>query len=411
MESKEEEKVDIYRYILVLTRYRRFIFLNLVFVCVVVGIISLFLPNWYTAKTTVLPPEEAGSILPLSLSSLGGFLPSSGMSLPLMVTPSDIFAAILRSRTVAESVINKEDLMEVYDTDKISDALKELNSHTKIEVTNEGIVSLEFEDNDKNRAARVANLFVEELDRINQKTNTSKAKSTRIFVEERLSQTQKELALAEENLRAFKEKHKTIVLDEQMRAAIQGAANLKAELTLNEIQLNVLRQTMSESHPQIQGLKTRIKEIKKQLDLMEFGDSEEKDRQDKILDIPFSEVPALSLELARLTREVKIQETVFELLIRQYEQAKIQETKDTPTVQILDKAVPPERKTRPKRTFLVGIAGLASLFLSIVFVFALEYLKHSKTQNPEEFKKLEEVFSSIREDIKDLKKLFKKRSK
>ena len=411
MESKEEEKVDIYRYILVLTRYRRFIFLNLVFVCVVVGIISLFLPNWYTAKTTVLPPEEAGSILPLSLSSLGGFLPSSGMSLPLMVTPSDIFAAILRSRTVAESVINKEDLMEVYDTDKISDALKELNSHTKIEVTNEGIVSLEFEDNDKNRAARVANLFVEELDRINQKTNTSKAKSTRIFVEERLSQTQKELALAEENLRAFKEKHKTIVLDEQMRAAIQGAANLKAELTLNEIQLNVLRQTMSESHPQIQGLKTRIKEIKKQLDLMEFGDSEEKDRQDKILDIPFSEVPALSLELARLTREVKIQETVFELLIRQYEQAKIQETKDTPTVQILDKAVPPERKTRPKRAFLVGIAGLASLFLSIVFVFALEYLKHSKTQNPEEFKKLEEVFSSIREDIKDLKKLFKKRSK
>jgi uncharacterized protein involved in exopolysaccharide biosynthesis len=257
----------------------------------------------------------------------------------------------------------------------------------------------------------VANLFVEELDRINRKTTTSKARNTRIFVEERLEKTQKELAQAEENLRGFQEKHKTIALNEQMKAAIQSVANLKAELTLNEIKLNVLMESMSRSHPQIQGLKTRIKEIKKQLDLMEFGDSEEKDRQDKILDIPFSEVPALSLELARLTREVKIQETVFELLTRQYEQAKIQETRDTPTVQILDKAVPPERKTRPKRAFLVGIAGLVSLFLSIVFVFALEYFKHSKTQNPEEFKKLEEIFNSIREDIKDLKKLFKKRSK
>lgn len=301
--------------------------------------------------------------------------------------------------------------MEVYRADDISDALKELNSHTKIAVTGEGIISLEFEDKDKNRAARVANLFVEELDRINQKTNTSRAKSTRIFIEERLAQTQKELILAEENLKKFKEKHKTIALDEQMKAAIQSAADLKAQLVLNEIQLNVLREAMSESHPQIQELKTRIKEIEKQLNFMEFGDSEKKERQNKILDVPFSAVPSLSLELARLTRGVKIQEALFELLTQQYEQAKIQETKDTPTIQVLDRAVPPEKKTRPKRAFLVGIAGIASLFLSIVFVFALEYFKNSKAKNPEEFKKLEEIFLSIKKDIDDLKKIFTRKSK
>jgi len=411
MEEPKEEKVDIYRYILVLTRYRRFIFLNLVFVCVVVGVISLFLPNWYTAKTTVLPPEEEGSILPLSSSLLGGFLPSPKMSLPFMATPSDVFAAILRSRTVAVSIIEREDLMEVYYVDKLSDALKELNSHTEVKVTDEGIVSLEFEDRDKNRAARVANLFVEELDRINRKTGTSKAKNTRIFVEERLARTQKELTLAEEKLRKFKETHKTIALDEQMKAAIESAAALKAELTLNEIQVNVLRQSMSESHPTIQGLKAKIKEIGKKLDLMEFGDAEDKEGQDKVLDVPFSAVPSLSLELVRLTREVEIQEAIFELLTQQYEQAKIQEKKDTPTIQVLDKAVPPERKTKPKRAFLVGIAGVASLFLSIIFVFALEYLKNSKARNPEEFKKLEELFGSIRDDIKDFKRLFRKTAK
>lgn len=411
VEELKEEKVDIYNYLLVLTRYRRFIFLNLFFVCVVVAIISLFLPNWYTAKTTILPPEKEAPILALSTSFLGGFSPSSGMSLPFMASPSDIFAAILKSRTVSESVIKKEDLMEVYRVDDISDALKELNSHTKIAVTDEGMVSLEFEDKDKNRAARVANLFVEELDRINQKTNTSRAKSTRIFIEERLAQTQKELILAEENLKKFKEKHKTIALDEQMRSAIQSAADLKAELTLNEIQLNVLKEAMSESHPQIQELKTRIKEIEKQLNFMEFGDSEKKERQNKILDVPFSAIPSLSLELARLARGVKIQEVLFELLTQQYEQAKIQETKDTPTIQVLDRAVPPEKKTRPKRAFLVGIAGIASLFLSIVFVFALEYFKNSKAKNPEEFKKLEEIFLSLKKDIDDLKKIFTRKSK
>lgn len=408
-QRSKEEKVNIYSYLLVITRYRRFIFLNLVFVCVVVAIISLFLPSWYTAETTVLPPEEESPVLALSTSFLGGFSPSSGMSLPFMASPSDIFAAILKSRTVAESVIKKEDLMEVYRVDDISDALKELNSHTKIAVTSEGIVSLEFEDKDKNRAARVANLFVEELDRINQKTNISRAKSTRIFIEERLAQTQRELTLAEENLKKFKEKHKTIALDVQMRAAIQSAADLKAELALNEIQLNVLREAMSESHPQIRELKTKIKEIEKQLSFMEFGDSEKK--ENKLLDVPFSAVPSLSLELARLTREVRIQEVLFELLTQQYEQAKIQETKDTPTIQVLDRAVPPEKKTRPKRAFLVGIAGIVSLFLSIVFVFALEYFKNSKARNPEEFKKLEEILFSIKKDIEDLKKIFSRKSK
>jgi len=403
---EEEEKVDIYSYLTVLINYRRFVFFNLLAVCIIVAIISFLLPQWYTARTTILPPEKESPLLSLGSSLLGGLVPSTEMSLPFMATPSDILAVILKSRTVQEKIIENENLKKVYKAKTLEDALKELKSHLKIVVESEGIVSLEFEDKDKWRASRVANLFVEELDEINRKTNASQAKSTRLFIEERLAQTQKDLTLAEENLRSFKEKNKAIALDEQMKSIIQGAADLKAQLVLDEIQLNVLKRNMSDSHPQVQQLRSKINEIKKQLDLLELGNSKKIKGEGKALDIPFSDVPSLSLELARLTREVKIQEAVFELLTQQYEQAKIQEAKDTPTIQVLDKASPPEKRSRPKRADLVGIAVVASLFLSVIFVFGVEYLKNSKVKNPEGFKKIENLFSALNEDIKDLKKLF-----
>jgi len=402
----DEERIDIYSYLTVLVNYRRFIFFNLLAVCTIVAIISFLLPPWYTARTTILPPEKEGSLLSLSSSLLGGLIPSPEMSLPFMATPSDILATILRSRTVGEKIIEKEDLKKVYKAKTVDDALTELKSHLKVVVESEGVVSLEFEDKDKVRASRVANLFVEELDEINRKTNASQAKSSRVFIEERLAQTQKYLTLAEENLKSFKEKNKAIALDEQIKAIIQSAADLKAQLVLNEIQLNVLKRNMSDSHPQVQQLRSKINEIKKQLDLLELGNSKKTKGEGKALDVPFSKVPTLSLELARLTREVKIQEAVFELLTQQYEQAKIQEAKDTPTIQALDKASPPERRSRPKRAASVGIAAVASLFLSVIFVFGVEYLKNSKTRDPEGFKKIENLFSAFNEDIKDLKKAF-----
>ena len=110
------------------------------------------------------------------------------------------------------------------------------------------------------------------------------------------------------------------------------------------------------------------------------------------------------MELARLVREVKIQSAVFELLTNQYEQYKIQETRDTPTIQVLDQAFPPERKSKPKRAFLVGVAGILSLVTSVVFVFGLEYFKKSKEKNPEEFERIQTLLGAWRKDVEDLKK-------
>jgi uncharacterized protein involved in exopolysaccharide biosynthesis len=221
-----------------------------------------------------------------------------------------------------------------------------------------------------------------------------------------MKKTQEDLTRAEESLRKFQELHKTISLDEQMKTAIKTAADLKAEMVLNEIELNVLSQALSPTHPQIQRLKSKISEIRKQLEKLELGDQESPSEENHTLDVPFSKVPELSVELARLTRDLKIQEAIFELLSQQHEEAKIQEAKDTPTIQVLDRAVPPEKRSRPKRTLMIVMAAVASLFVGTVFVFGLEYLKASQKRNPDEFRKMEQALSAVREDLQDIKGLF-----
>lgn len=406
-DQSEDERISLYSYLSILIAYRRFIFLNFLGVCVAVAILSLFLPSWYTASTTLLPPRREGLGLGMGLtSSLAGGLSEFGtsMSLPLMTSPSDVIAAILKSRSVALAVVEKENLMKTYHTKTEENALRELFSHTEVKVTPEGLISLSFEDKDRVKAADVANCFVEELDRVNRETNTSQAKNARIFIGERLVQTKRDLSEAEENLKEFQEENKAVSLDEQMKASIEGAADLKAQMVAAEIELNVLSKTMSSSHPQIQGLKSKINELKRQLDIWEVGNQKVESEGKKSLDVPFAEVPALSMELARLIREVKIQSAVFELLTNQYEQYKIQETRDTPTIQVLDKAFPPERKSKPKRAFLVGIAGIVSLATSVIFVFGLEYFKKSKERSPQEFERIQTLLGAWRKDAEDLKK-------
>lgn len=408
-ESKEEERINLYTYLTVLVKYRRFIFFNFIFVCLTVALFSLFLPNWYRAKTTLLPPEKDSLGIGLTGSFLGEFSALGGLSLPMTATPSDVFAAILKSRAVVEPVIKEENLVKVYKVNKMTDALREFHSHLYVKVEAEGIISIEFEDKDGKRAARVANLLVEELDRVNQETGTSKAKNARIFIEERLNQTLGNLKAAEDSLQSFQEKNRAIVLDEQMKASVQAAAELKAQLISTQIEMNVLSKNMSPNHPQIQQMRSRIKEIRRQLEILESGPQDSLSRE--VLGVPFSQAPALSLELVRLTRELEIQEALFELLTQQYEQYKIEETKDTPTVQVLDKASPPENKSRPKRVRLVLIAGIVSLVLSVFFSFGLEYIERTKTQHPEDFKKLEEMVSLVRKDLTGLKNIIGFRKK
>lgn len=192
---------------------------------------------------------------------------------------------------------------------------------------------------------------------------------------------------AEQALRRFQESNKTVVLDAQLRAGLEAAAQVRGQIAAAEVQLEVMRAFATESNPQVMQQKRQIEEMKRQLAQMQYSrgldlpsESANPGQRRQEFYVPTAKVPELGIELARLTRDVKVQETVFTVLTQQYEQAKIAEARDTPTVQLLDKAVPAERKSKPKTRQNMAIAGALSLFVGIFLAFFLEYLERIRRQ-------------------------------
>jgi uncharacterized protein involved in exopolysaccharide biosynthesis len=221
-----------------------------------------------------------------------------------------------------------------------------------------------------------------------------------------LKEVEELLRSAENGLRQFQEEHHTVSLTEELTQAIEAAAHLKAEAVTREIQLGVLRQYATEDNPQVKRLRSEISEFKEEMNRIQFGRSEKSGKAPSEFgagfSIPFSELPEVALELARLTREAKIQGEVYVLLTQQYEQAKIAEVKDTPTVQILDRAVPPVRRSFPRRRRIVVIAGILSLLASVGIVLSLEGLEGLRSR-PEEYKDWSDIFGQLLGDLKSLK--------
>jgi len=380
--SKNGPKSSFLSYLLVIARNRKFIIGSFFVVTFTVAILSLFLPNWYTAKTTILPPEKEGFLVGVSggsgVSSIIG-----EMALPLMATPSDVLASILNSRRVAQAVIDTEDLQGYYGLNTKEKTLKEVWSHLKVWVGEEGIVNLTYEDKNRDKAAGIANSFIGKLDEVNRQTQISKAKNKRVFLEERLTQTEEKLKEAEENLKKFKESKKVASLDEQTKSTIESAADLKANLDSIEVELYVATKT-SPASPFTLELRLRREELTRKL---------------KQADSTLVQMASMSLDFTLLYRDVALHNRVFDLLTQELERAKIEEAKDTPSLQILDQAVPPEKKSRPKRTYLVAFAGFLTLLSSIFWVFLREFLSNFKRQNPQEFNQLQNVYQGVSGDI------------
>jgi uncharacterized protein involved in exopolysaccharide biosynthesis len=309
----------------------------------------------------------------------GGLLPSGA-------TSRDTFVAILKSRTMAEELVTRFKLREYYEAMYIEEAIKKLRDVTDVSVSREGVVSVKVEDKDPKLAADIANAYVTTLDRMFAKLGTSEGSRQRVFLAERMEKSEKALRQAEDTVRRFAETNRAVGLQEQARGVIEAGARLKGELIAAEVALESLRTFSTETNPQVVQQKARVDELKRQLARMQYSGGDElpsdpttpaQVRQEYHL--PVSKMPALGVQYARLMREVKIQETVFTLLTQQYEQAKIAEARDMPVVQVLDKAVPAERKSKPKTVLTSAIVGVLSLFFAIFLAFFLEYLARART--------------------------------
>lgn len=351
-------------------------------------VFSLRMPKIYESTASILAPkEEVGGFA--SALATSGLIPSvPGLSIPFLTYNRDIFVSILKSRTMAQDVVEHFNLKERYEAEYLSDAIRRLQGATDISVSREGVISVKVEETDPKLAADIANFYVTNLDRLLARFGTTAASKQRAFIAERLSQTEKELRQAEDALRRFQERHKAIALQEQAKGIVEAAARLKGEIMASEVQLEVMRNFATEANPEVIKLKRQIEEMKRQLAQMQYGkgwelpsESRNPGSPRKEIHVPFAGVPELGLELARLTRDVKVQETVYTLLTQQLEQAKVAEAKDTPVVQVLDKAVPAERKSKPKIKLNMALAGAISLFLGGFLAFFLEYLEGLKKRD------------------------------
>ena len=384
--GREDGAPDIGQYWQIIQRHKMLIAKVTVGAMVLAGSITVFLlPKIYESTATLVPQLESETGMGLSgllANAAGGVdkaAQSLGISLPgAPATPTDMLLAILKSRVIADALIEKFNLKELYDIETMDKTRKALTAATSISLTKEKVIKVVVEDEDPQRAADMANFYVSELDRLNQTVNTTKAAHTRKFLQNQLQETQKKLVQAEEALKEFQTANKAIAMEAQSHGLFDAAAAIQTQIVAQQIELEIKDSFLSQNNPEVERVRSVINELRKQLAALETGKNGKGMLRGDRLNPAVTAVPALALQYGRLLRDVKEQETMLMLMSTEYQQARYLEAHDTPTVQILDSAVPAEVKSRPSGVINTLCAGFVALILSVWRAFWLESRERRK---------------------------------
>ncbi len=367
------DELTLQDYISVVSRRRRMVGAVTASAFVIAVIASLLLPRQFASTASIMPPRDEGLLSSGAwLSQAPGLAALSG-SIPGLKSPSDLWVGILKSRSVADSIIERFGLRELYGKKTVHETRASLSKKVRIEKTKEEIISVKVLDRSPERAALIANAFVEELDKVLGRSAMTSGQRMRAFAEKRLKESRQELERAETELKAFQERHKAVSLDSQSKAIIEAIGTVKGQLMAKEVELSTLLSFATEENPAAGVLKAEVLGLRQKLRELESGRPAARD-----IFIPTDNIPGISFRYATLLRDAKVQQTLFELLTQQYEMARIQEAKDSPTVQVLDIAVPSDRKASPRRALIVVSSTVSALFLSLFAAFLAEYIEASR---------------------------------
>ena len=349
----ERKGVDLFDFLLVLSEARRTIGICVLVFVALGAAFSLLLKPTFSATSLILPPQQGQSLATMmgQLSALASLTGGGGIGGSQLKTPIDMYVGMLESRTIADHLISRFHLQDLYKTRKMEDTRRVLKSNTRFLAGKDGLIHIIFDDQDPNRASEIANAYVDELYTMNSHLATTEAAQRRVFFDQELADEKAELAIAENDLKQTAEKTGIIQLGGQAESIIRSLAVLRAEIASREVQINSMRMFATDQNPVAMRAQEEINSLRDQLAKLE------KDPRNPELTSPFGipagRLPAVALEYARKLREVKYHETLFELLAKQYEAARIDEAKAAPIIQVVDRAVPPDRKSGPHRTFIV----------------------------------------------------------
>lgn len=356
-------------------------------------LISIFLPKKYTATTTVLPPQQNSSLSSALMSQLGNFgslgaLAGSTMGLK---NPNDMYVAMFKSRTVEDAMIQRFGLMAEYRQKYMSTARKAFESHVTVEAgAKDNLIHISVEDKDPKRASEMANAYVDEYRQLSQHLAIGEAAQRRLFFEQQLEQAKDNLANAEEALKVTEQKTGMIQLDSQARALIESAAALRAQIAAKEVQLEAMRTYATGQNADVVQAQQELDSMRTQL--AKLGGNVDDNGAGLI--VPKGKVPQAGIEYVRRLRDVKYYETIFQILARQYELAKLDEAKEGALIQVVDPAIVPDYKSFPKRGLITLIAAFVGLFIGIFTAFFQEGLERLR-QDPEQNERLNILRKSL----------------
>ncbi len=383
--TKEDEEISLLDLLIVLVERKRTILWITASFAILAIVVSLLLPVRYTATAILLPPQQNSSLsaqLASQLGNLGGVGALAGSSLGLK-NPNDLYVGMLKSRTVEDAMVQHFELMREYHKRYPSDARKSFEHYATVDGSGkDGLIHISIEDRDPRRAADLANGYVDQFRNLSQHLAIGEAGQRRLFFEQQLKQANQNLADAEEALKETEQKSGLIQLDSQTRALIESAAALRAQITAREVQIQGMQTYATGENAQLVEAQRELEGLRAQL--AKLGGSS--DNPDGI-NVSKGQMTEAGVEYAGKLRDVKYYETIFEILARQFELAKLDEAKEGALIQVVDPAIPPDRRSFPKRSLIVIAATAAGFFFAIFFALLQAGLERMKN-NPEAVSKL-----------------------
>jgi len=339
-------------------------------------VIALVIPNKYQSTARIMPPESTGGTSALLAAITGrsefGGLGGLASSLLGARTSGPLFVDLLRSATVSGDLVDRFQLQTIYHKRYRVDAAKQLARSTAVvEDKKSGVISITVEDSDPRRARDLAQAYLDELNLLVNRTNTSSARQERTFIEHRLEGAHSDLERAQLDMSEFASTHTAIDMKEQTRATVEAAAKLEGQLIFEQSELDSLRQVYGDENVRVRSARARVGELQRQLQMISGTSTplanDKPENPDSVATLDHTvadypslrQIPRLAVPYADIYRRVRIQETLYEMLTQQYELARIQEAKDVPVVRVIDLPGIPEKKSFPPRSmFMVIITAL-----------------------------------------------------
>jgi uncharacterized protein involved in exopolysaccharide biosynthesis len=378
LRAKKADEISLLDLLICVAERKRVVAWFTVGFAILALVVSFILPRRYTATVSLLPPQQStsmGGALASQLSGMGSIAALTGGSFGFR-SPNEMYVSMLKSRVVEDAMVQHFGLMEEYDKDYPTDARKAFEGRVDVNGSGkDGLIHISVEDHDPRRAADLANGYVDQFRNLSEHLAITEASQRRLFFERELTEAKDKLAGAEEALKQTEMTTGVIQLDSQARALIESGAAIRAQITAREVQIQGMQTYATGENSQLIQAQRELEGLRAQL--AKLGGSAEGDG----LIVPKGRVPEAGLEYIRRLREVKYSETIFDILARQFEIAKLDEARQGALIQVVDPAVPPDKRSFPKRTLIVIVATLAGFLFGVLGAFLLTAFEHLKQES------------------------------